>query len=91
MLLFSLSEYLRDLACPSPIVPALTDIDNPQKKLAGYLESRIFPGHASALEIPSRSINAAGIKFVPRFVSRMRAVEVSSTIHRELMTLPLGG
>lgn len=71
MLLFSLSEYLRDLAYPSPIVPALTDIDNPQKKLAGYLESRIFPGHASALEIPpapsSSSLNAAGIKFVSRF------------------------
>lgn len=50
MLLFSLSEYLRDLAYPSPIVLALTDIDNPQEKLAGYLESRIFPGHASALE-----------------------------------------
>lgn len=55
MLLFSLSEYLRDLAYPSPIVPALTDIDNPQKKLAGYLESRIFPHLLSRfLELPSR-------------------------------------
>ncbi|KAL2746601.1 hypothetical protein V1477_004971, partial [Vespula maculifrons] len=50
MLLFGLSEYLRDLPYPSAIVVTLTDIDNPQEKLAGYLESRIFPGHASALE-----------------------------------------
>lgn len=65
MLLFSLSEYLRDLAYPSPIVLALTDIDNPQEKLAGYLESRIFPGHASALECPSLQ-ERRGIKFVSR-------------------------
>ncbi|KAG7204661.1 hypothetical protein KM043_005076 [Ampulex compressa] len=63
MLLFRLSEYLRGLAYPSAIVVALTDIDNPQEKLAGYLESRIFPGHASALE--SRP-SFLGIKFVSR-------------------------
>lgn len=50
MLLFGLNEYLRDLPYPSAIVVTLTDIDNPQEKLAGYLESWIFPGHASALE-----------------------------------------
>lgn len=49
MLLFGSSEYLRDRFHPSAIVVALTDIDNPQEKLAGYLESRIFPGYASAL------------------------------------------
>lgn len=50
MLLFGLNEYLRSRFYPSAIVVVLTDIDNPQEKLAGYLESRIFPGYASALE-----------------------------------------
>lgn len=72
MLLFSLSEYLRDLTYPSPIVLVLTDIDNPQKKLAGYLESRIFPGHASALEVPPGDSGWPGIKFVSRWRMRRR-------------------
>jgi len=59
MLLFGSSEYLRDRFHPSAIVVALTDIDNPQEKLAGYLEFRIFPGYASALE--NRSYSWVGL------------------------------
>lgn len=81
MLLFSPSEYLRGPGRPSPIVPALTDIDNPQEKLAGYLESRIFPGHASALEARASSPppfhDGGGIKFVSL---RGRRLEISCTI-----------
>ena len=78
MLLFSLSEYLRDLTYPSPIVLALTDIDNPQKKLAGYLESRIFPGHASALEVPPGDSDGQGLN---SFLVGGCAAEISCTIY----------
>jgi len=67
MLLFGLSEYLRGRFYPSAIVVVLTDIDNPQEKLAGYLESWIFPGYASALESWPHS-STSRIKFVSRFL-----------------------
>lgn len=95
MLLFSLSEHLRDLACPSPIVLALTDIDNPQEKLAGYLESRIFPGHASALEALSslrvewerlNSFLVGGS--APRFHARSRAMTLA--LHKRVLTFEHG-
>jgi len=67
MLLFGSSEYLRDRFYPSAIVVVLTDIDNPQEKLAGYLESQIFPGYASALESRPHS-RTSRIKFVSRYL-----------------------